>query len=428
MMVQLAVERKGAKADLVAYMMNTYPVTSATFIRREIEALEQAGVRVERFAARRWSESLVDPLDRAEQDRTTYLFTGNVIGLFGQTFRAIVRRPVGLWRACIVAVRLAWAARGGLIRHFGYLMQACDLSAQCAERGVSHIHAHFSTNAAAVAMLSRIMGGPPYSFTVHGPDELVNPAAGGLRMKVQHASRVVAITHYCRGRILDEIDKHDVSKIVIVPCGLHLDQFPPAYCPPTAPSQIVCVGRLCPQKGQVHIPGAVARLKLRFPDLRVKLIGDGESRAEIEDAIRAHEVSDRVELAGWATNEQVRADILASRALLLPSYAEGLPVVIMEAFALHRPVISTTIAGIPELVDEACGWLVAPGDEAALAQALEQAMAASPHVLRRMGEEGRRRVERAHNLRIVASSLKSNVFELSYVPPAESGPGPTLSS
>lgn len=389
----------------VAYLLNTYPVPSGTFIRGEIAALEARDVEVARFAVRRFAGPLVDPDDAREAGRTRYLLSGNAAGLLAAFAREVMTNPRGLARAVPVWWRLWRNAGGGLVRHAAYLMEASLLRQELARRQIRHVHAHFSTNAAAVAMLAHRLGGAGYSFTAHGPDEFVDGERQSIGLKIAHAAFVVAISHFCRTTLAGfALTPQDTAKIQIARCGIAIARFTPA--PPTPTQTLVCVGRLCPQKGQVHIPAAVAMLRPRFPGLRVLLVGDGESRPEIEAEIARHGVGEAVILHGWAANAEVRRLIADSRALLLPSYAEGLPMVIMEAFALGRPVISTTIAGIPELVDASCGWLVPPGDVAALAEAMEAALAASPEALAEMGRIGRARVEERHTLAGLAARLK----------------------
>lgn len=388
----------------LAYLMNTYPVTSATFIRREIAAIEAAGAPVRRFAIRRWGDTLVDPLDQAEATRTRYLLSGNAAGLVTALFLDVITRPHHVARALPAWFGLIRAAKGRIVQHIAYLMQAAALRRETARAGIDHVHCHYCTNPAAVAMLCRLMGGPRYSFTVHGPDELLDLPGIGIRAKIEKAHAVAAITRYCRGRLAEHVDAVTAERIHIVHCGLKLDDFPDDAGPPTG-STLVCVGRLCPQKGQVHIPAAAAAVRDRFPDLRIILIGDGESRAAVEAEIEKHAVGDIVTLAGWKSNQEVRAALKGARALLLPSYAEGLPIVIMEAFALRRPALTTTIAGIPELVDAECGWLVPPGDHDALVTALKDAMGAGADRLATMGAEGRRRVEERHDIARIAPQL-----------------------
>lgn len=389
----------------IAYLMNTYPLPSTTFIRREIEAIEGLGHRIRRYAVRAWPEALVDPRDRAEREATHYLLTGNLRGLLGAAVREVLLNPIGLARSLGPWLTLARAARNGPVRPAAYLLQAAYLRQRAAAEGIDHIHVHFATNAATVAMLARLMGGPGYSFTAHGPDEFTQPERLGFSEKIAGARFAVAISRYCQDRLTGLARPQDGLKIRVARCGLALEEFA-AVRPRWADTQtLVCVGRLCAAKGQVMIPAAVAALRGRFPDLKVVLVGDGECRAEIEAACRRHGVADRVILHGWASNAEVRSLVAASRALLLPSYAEGLPVAIMEAFALGRPVISTRVAGIPELLDDSCGWLIPPGDPRALMEAMEAALAATPEALAAKGAVGRERVARLHDRRALARTL-----------------------
>jgi len=410
----------------VAYLLNTYPVPSGTFIRGEIAALEARGNEVLRFAVRRFSGTLVDPDDAREAGRTRYLLSGNAAGLFKAFAREVATNPHGLAHALPAWWQLWRNAGGGLVRHAAYLLEASLLRQELARQRIRHVHAHFSTNAAAVALLAHRLGGTTYSFTAHGPDEFVDGARHTIGLKIAEAAFVVAISDFCRTMLAGfALKPQDAAKIEIARCGIAIERFTPA--PPVAATTqtLICVGRLCPQKGQVHIPAAVAMLRPRFPGLRVLLVGDGESRPAVEAEIARHGVGEAVILYGWAANAEVRQLIADSRALLLPSYAEGLPMVIMEAFALGRPVISTTIAGIPELVDATCGWLVPPGDIAALAGAMEAALTASPGTLAQMGRIGRARVEAEHTLAGLAGRLEG-LFAASLSqsgPQAAGGPG-----
>lgn len=391
----------------IAYLLNTYPVPSATFIRREIEALEALGIDVERHAIRRWPGRLVEPRDVAEQARVHYLLSGNAGRLLAALAAELVQNPLGLLRSLGPWARLVRAAKGQLVRHVAYLLEACRFHQRAAALGVDHVHAHFGTNATAVAMLSRLMGGPTYSFTAHGPDEFTGAPLQSFDLKIAHAAFVVAISDYCRAQLARLAAPDDSAKIKVVRCGLKLEDIEP---PPVGAAQnrtFVCVGRLCPQKGQALIPQAVAALKADFPDIKVVLLGDGETRAKIEAAIRTHGVEAAVELRGWATNAEVMAAIRESRALMLPSFAEGLPIVLMEAMALRRPVISTFVAAIPELVRPVeTGWLVPPGDADALCRAMRACLETPPDALDRMGDVARARVVRDHDVDLSALELE----------------------
>ena len=389
----------------IGYLTNVYPSVSGTFIRREIHALEAMGVSVERYAIRRWDGVLADPADKAEAGRTRYLLSGRAAALAGALALEALTNPLGLARAIGTCGRLVYNAGGRVVRHAAYLMEACALRRLAAHDGIHHIHAHYATNPAAVALLCRRLGGPSYSLTVHGPDELLNPSSNSTALKVSHAQFVAAITQFCRMTLALAVGMAAWRKIDIVRCGLDLAEFPPG-APPPAGQTIVCVGRLCPQKGQTLIPRALASVVARHPEARVVLVGDGDTRAEIMAEAARLEIGERIIFAGWASNAEVRAHIRSARALLLPSFAEGLPIVLMEAFALGRPVITTYIAGIPELVDPSCGWLVPAGDEVALASALDECLSADPDTLAAMGREGRARVEAWHDLHTNAARLR----------------------
>lgn len=395
-----------------AYLMNTYPLTSTTFIRRELEAVEELGLQLPRLAVRRWDGHLVDPRDIAEQARTQYILTDNTSGLLRAFFADMVMNPLGLTRSLPTWLKLWFRSDRGMIRNTAYLLEAIYLRRQAATMGLRHIHVHFGTNAASVAMLSHLMGGPTYSFTSHGPDEFNRPEEHSFDLKIHHAAFVIAISRYCRDRLAALALPKDAAKIQIARCGIALEEFQPDDQPFPENRTLVCIGRLCPQKGQVHIPAAVGKLRDEFPDLRVILVGDGESRAEIEAEIAKHQVADFIELRGWVANLEVRDLLRASRGMLLPSYAEGLPIVIMEAFALGRPVISTTVAGIPELVDETCGWIIPPGSHDQLVAAMRAMLRATPAELAEMGRVGRKRVEHLHDRRIPARLLEAKFREV----------------
>ncbi len=400
----------------IGYLMNSYPMTSTTFIRREMESLEALDMgaerlEIKRYAVRHWAGELVDPLDIAEQTRTHYLLTGNARNLFLSFLMVLLFNPIGFFRGFKLWLNVCKNAGSIGVRQIAYLLQAAYFLRRSKQDGLQHVHVHFSTNASTVAMLAKQMGGTSYSFTAHGPDEFVDPTAASLSLKVQHAKFVVAISNYCRVQLVRFSSYDFWEKIIIAHCGLHLDEFKPSFSFDANNQSVVCVGRLCPQKAQLLFPAAVAQIKHEFPNFHLHLIGDGESRTALEAAIKHHDVSKFITIHGWQANAVVRKMLLESRALLLPSFAEGLPVVIMEAFALGRPVISTYIAGIPELVDETCGWMIPAGSIDDIANALRSALTAPVELLKAMGIEGRRRVEERHHLNKIAPIIYQSFFK-----------------
>ena len=389
-----------------AYLTNSYPVPSATFIRREINAHEAAGFDVRRFAIRPFDGDLVDPRDIEEQKKVTYLLAPGVPKLALATALEALRNPSGFARAFSATLKLVGAAKEKKLFPFAYLMEAVNLHRQLKGSGITHLHAHWSTNSAAVAMLCRLLGGPRYSFTVHGPDELFVLEENNVALKMQHAERVVAITEYCRGILNDYSGGRFDPKIEIVHCGLDLGEFTAATDVPES-QHLVCIGRLCEAKAQTLLMDAVAQVSPQHPGFRITLIGDGDTRAQVEAKIAEHGLQDIVTLAGWQDNKTVQSTLKASRAMVLPSLHEGLPIVIMESLAMGRPVVSTRINGIPELVDDVCGWLAEPGDLNTLVAALNAVMEKSTEELTAMGREGRARIDAEYDQDKSAAQLRA---------------------
>ncbi|MEZ5458845.1 MAG: glycosyltransferase family 4 protein [Steroidobacteraceae bacterium] len=295
-------------------------------------------------------------------------------------------------------LRLSRASERGLLRHVAYLLEALALLVLFRERRIRHVHVHFGTNAAAVAMLARQLGGPTFSMTVHGPDEF--DAAIGLSMaaKIAAASFTIAISSYCASQLRRWAAFADWPRIHIVRCTVGQDWFDAAIPADDASRDFVSVGRLSAQKAQIMLIDAFADAVARGIQGRLVLVGDGELRGAIEERIRARNLQDRVTITGWATGAQVRDWLLRSRALVLPSFAEGLPMVLMEAMALQRPVIATLIAGIPELVRSAVdGWLVVAGDHEALVEAFVAAGSADLATIRRLGSQAQQQVMARHS-------------------------------
>ena len=377
----------------VAYLVNQYPKVSHTFIRREIEALEARGARVERFSLRRCADVLVDETDLSELKRTRIVLQEGALRLGAGLLRACLTRPLRFAQALWLALRIGWNSDRGLFPHLAYLAEACILLGWFRQKGVQHLHAHFATNPAAVAMLCHVLGGPSYSFTAHGPDDFDRARSLALDEKIARARFVLSVSSYGRSQLLRWCHHTYWSKIHVLHPGMD-DSFllhPPTPIP--SEPRLVCVGRLDEQKGQLLLLDAVRQLISAGGRCELVLVGGGPLRAEIESRISQLRLQDHVVLAGSVTSAELRRQIQNARAVVLPSLAENLPSVIMEAFALHRPVIATFIGGIPELVEPGvCGWLVPAGSVDALQAAMREVLDAPVDILEQMGREGARRV------------------------------------
>jgi colanic acid/amylovoran biosynthesis glycosyltransferase len=390
----------------IAYLVNQYPKVSHSFIRREILALEARGFAVQRIALRGWLDALADPEDRVERGRTRYVLRAGMVALLMGVIATCMRAPGRFLAALGLALRMAWHAERPLPYHLAYLAEACRVAAWLRESGAVHLHAHFGTNSAEVAMLAHALGGPAYSVTMHGPEEFDAPRCLGIAEKVRRSAFVVAISAYGRSQLYRWVEPAHWPKISVVHCGLEASFHEVAPAPLPETPRVVCVGRLCEQKGQRLLVEAAARLAAKGIALEVVLAGDGELRAELEALISANNLASCVRITGWLSSGQVREEILAARALALPSLAEGLPVVLMEAMALRRPVLTTYVAGIPELVRAGeNGWLVPSGDVEELAAALEDVLQRPAAELRAMGEAARRRALERHSIDTEAGKL-----------------------
>lgn len=388
----------------ISYFVNHYPKVSHSFIRREILALERQGFEVQRIALHGWSDPLPDAEDRTEQARTRYVLRHGGFALLAPTIFAFLRSPIRLIMAVRLAMKFARESNRSLAYHLAYVAEACRILPWLNSFGARRIHAHFGTNSAEVVLFTHVLGGPPYSFTVHGPEEFFRPL--GLDEKVRRSAFVVAISSFGRSQLYLRSRFEDWPKIKVIHCGLDKEFYATASPAASIAARLICVGRLCEEKGQLLLIEAVAHLAAKGIRFELVLAGDGPMRGKLERAIDEHALRMHVRITGWISSGQVREEILAARALVLPSFAEGLPVVIMEAMALHRPVITTYIAGIPELVRPGQnGWLIPAGSVTDLATAIEECLATPLDELQKMGDDGHNRVIMRHSIDSEASKL-----------------------
>lgn len=397
----------------IAYLVNQYPKVSHTFIRREILALEDLGFKVVRLSVRGWDNPLPDPVDASERDQTHYLLKQGIGGLLLAGLKAFSKNPGRCFKTLGIALRMGFRADRPWPFHVVYFLEACKACEVLKASGAQHVHAHFGGNSTEVALLIHLLGGPAYSFTVHGPEEFDKPEFIHLGQKVMHSAFVVAITSYCRSQIFRWIPMSAWGKVKEVHCAIDPDFYDRLPDSTASTNRLVCVGRLCEQKGQLLLLQAAAMLKAQGQEFELVLAGDGEMRHDIEAQIQRLDLTAHVRITGWISSAQVREELLNSRALVLPSFAEGLPVVLMEAMALKKPVISTYIAGIPELLEhEVNGWLCPAGNIDALAKLMGMCLQATHATLQTMGEKAQEAVLRNHHAPTEAAKL-AHLFDAS---------------
>ena len=393
----------------IAYLTNQYPATSHTFIRREIVALEERGHVISRYTIREASTKLNDPADLDELEKTDHVLGIGPLAMLCMAAAEIVSKPIRFWNAVRCSGQFLACNRSAL-RQIAYLVEALVVSRWCRRDRIEHLHVHFGSNPATVGTLVSVLTGIPFSLTVHGPDEFDNPIAHGLALKVAKASFAVAISSFGRSQLMRWTDQRHWNKIEVVHCGLDRAYTAEPGTLATDSRRLLCVARLAEQKGHMILLRAAKKLRSEGVAFDLQLIGDGPLRPLVEQTIQRFGLGQCVRVVGWLPQAQVQSEIRSSRATVLPSFAEGLPVVLMESLALRKPVISTFIAGIPELVEPANGWLVPAGDVEMLCAAMRAALAADPAALEAMGEQGRRRVLARHDIAHSALLMERHIL------------------
>lgn len=398
----------------VAYLVSRYPAVSHTFILREVIALRSLGVEVDTFSVR--AAGAPDALSDADRDElalTTPLVPLRIRSAVGLVM-TLARHPAAWVRTLRAALGHANPGLRAALWQAFYTIEALLLWRHLTRRGITHVHVHFANVAADVARLWRRFADDvdpgtrhTWSFTMHGPTEFDDVTYWGLAGKAADADLVVCISDYCRSQLMAITDERCWSRFHVVRCGIDPDRFETVDRSGAAEEiEVLCVGQLVPRKGQRVLLDAVAALRDRGVDVGVILAADGPSRVSLESAVDGLGIRDRVRFTGNVSQDDIgvlyaRADIFC-----LPSFAEGLPVVLMEAMATGLPVVTTPIAGIPELVVHAeSGLLVPPGRSDLLADALAL-LAADPARRAAMGAAGRRAVVAAHSSIPNAQRLK----------------------
>jgi colanic acid/amylovoran biosynthesis glycosyltransferase len=390
----------------VGYLINQYPAFTHTFIRREIRSLEGLGVVIRRYAIRQPEHQPIDPEDNLELQSTHYILPIGIFGLTRDVLKAVLH-PIRLARMLAVTLKIGVYSDRGLLRHIAYLFEAIVFSQACMRDNIQHVHVHFGTNAAVVAMLSSRLSHVPFSFTAHGPEEFERAGPLSLAEKIREAAFVVCVSSFGKSQAMRWSRIDDWPKIKLVRCGLDNSFFVPHPGLSISP-RFVCVGRICIEKGQLILLDALVHLRERGIYCEVILVGDGPMRQEVEAGILRLSLGGQVIVTGWQAADGVRAQLCRARALVLASISENLPVVIMEALALGMPVISTYVAGIPELVKpHENGWLVPAGDSGALADAMQESLSAPVERLTAMGNAGKHLVLEKHNVLREAKKLQA---------------------
>ena len=392
---------KTAKRTLrLAYLTTEYPKASHTFVRRELLAVENLGHKIQRLSIPDALATCVDPADKAEAAKTTICLNQSKLGMIVSTIKAAITRPGRFVDALRTTFKLWKASDRSWIKHLAYLVEAASLLPVLKRDNVEHIHVHFGKNAADVALMIKKLGGPGYSLMIHGPGEFDGPRTFSLGEKVAESRFTVAISHFATGQLRRWVDFKHWGKLHVVRCTIGEDFLREIHPVDPDSRKLVCIGRLTGQKGQLLLIDAVHQLVEQGLDVTLVLCGDGEMRNAIEARIAELGIEDHVEITGWIGEKEVRRHLIESRGMVLPSFAEGLPVAIMEALALGRPVVSTSIAGIPELLRNGeNGWVIPSGCMEDLVRALRELLEADGDRLNELGRARTSQTSASHGSR-----------------------------
>lgn len=389
----------------IAYLTSQYPATSHTFIRREVSALRAAGMDLQTFSVRApGAAELKSATDQQEAAQTFTLLRQSPAAFARAHLGELLRRPGRYLRTLLLAMRHRAPGLKPALLSLAHFAEAILLTAELRRRGIDHLHNHFANSGATVGLLASRQAGIRWSFTIHGISEFDYPAGLLLGDKIAAASFVACVSYFGRAQAYRLVESAEWSKLSVVRCGLELDQLPEVQQGARARTRLILVGRLSAEKGIAGLLEALAMLApTERPDLAI--VGDGPLRAELDIMVARLGLGEVVTFLGRLPEAETLAAIAGSDALVLPSFMEGLPIVLMEAMALGKPVIATRVAGIPELVrDGENGLLFTPSDWAALADKIA-ALAADDALRQRFGSAGKETIAAEFDIRQSAARL-----------------------
>jgi glycosyltransferase involved in cell wall biosynthesis len=336
--------------------------------------------------------------ERDESARTYYVNDTPRTRLFAAHLRLLFLHPCGYFRAMRYALDLRRKGPVSLGKLVAYFAQAGLLMNWMRRERICHLHVHFGNPPATAAMIAAQAGAAPFSLSIHGPDIFNDEGPSLLAEKIDRAVFVRCISHFCQSQVMRLTAFSRWPKLHIVRCGVDIRAFNPRPLPNNAVPEIVCLGRLVAAKGQYVLLLASDELRRHGVPLHVTFLGDGPERPALEAAAMQLGLNEGVTFAGAVGQDLVHRHLDRADIMVLPSFAEGLPVVLMEAMAKEVPCISTRIMGIPELIEDGVNGFLAPAsDWRTLADKMELLLD-NPGLCDEFGRKGRRTVMEAYDI------------------------------
>jgi len=390
----------------IAYLTGCYPRASDSFIRTEVEQLRLLGHEVHTFSVRRADLSHMVSEEVINEYKNTQYLLDSIPKLFGAFFKTCLLSPVRMFQAAKVAWKTCSPGIKAIVWQLAYLVESSLLASHLKKLKIDHLHNHIGESSATVAMLSSILSGVPFSQTIHGPAIFFHPERWALGEKIARTSFTRCISYFCKSQCMTFSPPASWDKLHVIHCGIDKAFLEQKQEIQLEGFRLVSIGEMVPKKGQLLLLEAAKRLVVEGIPIELILIGDGPLRESIEKKIEELDLVNHIKLTGWIGESEVREHILSSRALVMASFAEGIPMVIMEALSLKRPVISPLIAGIPELVqNRISGYLYPPGSIEDLTHAMKTVLLAPEKDLLAMGKKGATRVREEFNAEIESKKL-----------------------
>jgi glycosyltransferase involved in cell wall biosynthesis len=358
----------------ITYVVSQYPAISHTFILGEVTGIQREGIQVQ-------VASINNPDRPVEQltdiEKTAFADTVFVKSTLKKRFPAYLLKtlfgfPCGFFKSLGSTLASGIRYPRTLPHHLAYWLEAMVVADMVKHNKSTQLHAHFSTQGCTVAMLAAEITGVPFSLTVHGPDEFYQVAEQHLEKKFAAANFIVCISDFAKSQVMKYTAFTDWDKLHINNLGVDATLFHPAEKTNNTPV-LLCVGRLCNAKGQGVLIQAAKLLHERDIDFAIHFVGDGPDRDSLEAFSARHQLTDKITFLGKVNHDQVQVLQREADIFVLPSFAEGIPIVLMEAMASGTPCVTTHITGIPELfTHKQDGLLVRPGNAEMLADALSE--------------------------------------------------------
>ena len=352
----------------IAYLTSLYPAVSHTFVLREVLSLRARGHEVGTFSIRKSApHDIKGEQAQREAAQTRWLVPAHPAS-YAKAFAWLAGRA-GTSDVLALAQSGADVSPRERVMWSIYFGEAVQLAHWLVSEGFEHLHCHFGNTGSNTGMLAAELAGIPFSITCHG-SELNEPEKFRLAQKTERAAFMVCVSKFGKARLMQITQPALWSKLQVVRCGV--ENIEASAMPVhAAPGRVLCVARLSEEKAHLVLLSALSELKQRGQAFHCTLVGEGPMRTVIEARIAELGLTAEVTLLGSLAPDRVAEQYQACDIVVLASFSEGVPVVLMEAMAHGRPVVATRVGGIAELVaHERTGFVVAPGDAQELADGL----------------------------------------------------------